>query len=470
MGRINLPGTHMAPFTGGLAKQFLQNLFITRGGGMNKSLAILAEQFDHLLRTSPEIFSDLQPSVLPNVRTSWLIFKTKFQEYKWYWNHDSSTYILTVKRISLNKISSSELLIMHYMKKKPGRVLWDVSLHLRVENGIIQQHKSHSIISPNLPLSLGVGINGTPEANFILRQDMTLYILLHGISIGQCVHFDEEHGNPLFIVITIMSTQKTLIIQGLEFLLNLGCDIEYRNELGMTPLLYMLHHAPGNNLQVLRFFISRGVNLMAVDNQGRGVLQALFLGFVNNDDLLILLQLGIVNRQLFKYMFERLGIEDMLVELIQAGCDPIGVDRAGMTPTQHLPSNEIFQEAWLSALKRVGYQLAIRCASCQAKSSNLPDFNIGEYTQIPQTPWYIKITRPITLLDECLLNCNHFVSIHGPFDWNSDNDSVSTEDENTDVPTPLCQQGTAVDPTDDQNVIALEDEWTTWFNEDAMDL
>lgn len=113
---------------------------------------------------------------------------------------------------------------------------------------------------------------------FDANVDMTRLALNHGCDIEDKVSFNRSYANALFHVTFWDWSQAhpTLPIETLQFLLNIGYDIEQQSANGLTPLLFAATQQLPHIVKCLRLFIGRGANPHATDPEGRGVLHCAF--------------------------------------------------------------------------------------------------------------------------------------------------------------------------------------------------
>jgi hypothetical protein len=117
-----------------------------------------------------------------------------------------------------------------------------------------------------------------------------------------------------------------------QYWLDIGLDIEGRDEHGLTPLLYAAGRGPPAYLSLL---VRYGANVHAVDESGRGALHQV---------------LGVLD--MFFVPDGSMHDVSSLVLLLKAGCGPNVTDHSGRTPTQHVKEGSATWKAWMAALNQ----------------------------------------------------------------------------------------------------------------------
>lgn len=104
------------------------------------------------------------------------------------------------------------------------------------------------------------------------NMNKTRLALNHGCDIEDTVSTNSSSANALFNVACWDWSHPTIPIETLEFLLNIGYNIEQQSADGLTPLLSAATQHQPHVVKCLRLFTRRGANPHATDLKGRGVL------------------------------------------------------------------------------------------------------------------------------------------------------------------------------------------------------
>ena len=173
-----------------------------------------------------------------------------------------------------------------------------------------------------------------PEAALDARLDVESWIKLsdlvieHGTSPEDCQNFNGKLGNLLFYPVTF--DQHCMPSRTLEklfrYLIGIGSDIEARNNMGDTPLLYATQSLSKTSVRWIRVLIASGADLTANDNKGLGVFHRLFGGTVRAENQ--------ADGKSILYKFPNMykDFKAKAYILLNAGCDPFQPDLEGHMP------------------------------------------------------------------------------------------------------------------------------------------
>ena len=171
----------------------------------------------------------------------------------------------------------------------------------------------------------------------------------------------------------------------LDYLMEIGCQIDARNSLGETPFLYAIRRYEPYTRQFCVALLTRKASSKAIDHRGRGALHiALFyyIDFVINNmrdwhedewnlmktsgflGLLItynndkhaprLDKESVISFQHIEQVFERehSALYELLIFLLQAGCDTALTDNEGRLPSDYAAQHVILWNHWSLAVQR----------------------------------------------------------------------------------------------------------------------
>ena len=105
---------------------------------------------------------------------------------------------------------------------------------------------------------------------------MTEVVLAHGCDIEDTIGFSGQ-ANALFELCYHWSLDQAhtpIADIALEYLINIGYEVEKRNHRGQTPLLWTASSYQPQVIKCLRAFMRRDADLNAVDSAGRGVVHS----------------------------------------------------------------------------------------------------------------------------------------------------------------------------------------------------
>lgn len=140
-----------------------------------------------------------------------------------------------------------------------------------------------------------------------------------------------------------------IVEEALQYWLALGFNLEHRDAKGNTSLL---HAACTSNLKrnwgfkYFRLLIKYGADVHAVNDQGLGPLHLTLKSAFHR------------HRYHSKPAWGSWpnGVEEKLVALLEAGCDPNAMDHLGKTPSQYAEHNVNLLAVWTSALDKARAQ------------------------------------------------------------------------------------------------------------------
>lgn len=190
------------------------------------------------------------------------------------------------------------------------------------------------------------------DDDFARCKALTLLALEHGARVDECVHYDYQAGNLLFLPRKCVSAESLHLhecVQVIQFLLEIGSDVEHQNMLGHTPLLDAAHVATGYLSEYSNALILMGASISATDPEGCNVLH---------------LTVQVLERRSWcaqNICRSLLGprppgdIQHRLVNLLEAGCDPRAVDDNGLTPSCYICKSPISWVVWARALLEAGW-------------------------------------------------------------------------------------------------------------------
>ena len=105
---------------------------------------------------------------------------------------------------------------------------------------------------------------------------MTEVVLAYGCDIEDTVGFSAQ-ANTLFELCyhwPIDQAHTSTLDRALEYLINVGYEVEKKNHRGQTPLLWTASSYQPQVIKCLRAFMRKGADLKAVDSAGRGVVHS----------------------------------------------------------------------------------------------------------------------------------------------------------------------------------------------------
>jgi hypothetical protein len=136
---------------------------------------------------------------------------------------------------------------------------------------------------------------------------------------------------------------SAIVEDALQYWLELGFDLEHRNFEGNSSLLRTAYGSSFKFTWAFKYFrllIKYGANVHAVNEKGLGLLH------------LTLKTVSLFPLYSVKSTWVSLlsGIEEKLVVLLEAGCDPNAKDHMGRTPSQYVEHDDDLLAVWTSAL------------------------------------------------------------------------------------------------------------------------
>lgn len=197
-------------------------------------------------------------------------------------------------------------------------------------------------------------------------------------------------ANPLFLLVglSMRDAHASAAVRAIDYLYSIGWDLEEKNCLGQTPLLYAAVECSPRTVSCLRALIERGARVDARDKTGQGPLHSALsppLGLFDWIDLkCIYREEGVLDNnwalnQFFNtedrehardyvYCVDEWGdghwirnpshvlkdrVRTKLKVLLEAGCDPNDLDDNGDSPSDY--ARHGLWSQWLWALGMTGY-------------------------------------------------------------------------------------------------------------------
>lgn len=181
------------------------------------------------------------------------------------------------------------------------------------------------------------------EDDFSRCKRLTSLALDHGARIDECVHATSFYGNPLHFMVEWCDLQPQQWHQLLQYLIDLGIDLEFRNHQGQTPLLYAAGVESVSELAIPAL-LDFNADLFATDIEGDGYLLTVldYLATFLYEDT----ELDEISR------FER-----RLTILLKADPDPSATINASNTPLRFLIDNNEAWDIWTSVIEKLGWSM-----------------------------------------------------------------------------------------------------------------
>lgn len=169
-------------------------------------------------------------------------------------------------------------------------------------------------------------------------------VIQHGAYVQYCVNATEEKGNLLHLPASIFPRlfrdysyefSKVLI----RYFIDIGCDLEYRNAYGYTPLMYTVSRSGCNSTTgYISALLDSGANVHATDHEKRGCFHVSIAEyFVLKWD----------NKRSISGINE---FKSLWRTLMTAGCDPWTTDSSGKTAMDYICYDDVRAEV-LSFIK-----------------------------------------------------------------------------------------------------------------------
>ena len=169
-------------------------------------------------------------------------------------------------------------------------------------------------------------------------------VIQHGANVQYCVNATEEKGNLLHLPASMFPCRsrdysyefsKVLI----RYFIDIGCDLEYRNAYGYTPLMHAVSRNVCNSATgYISALLDNGANVHATDHEQRGCFRislARFstLAYYKNPTI-----------------DEMNALKTLWRILMRAGCDPWTTDSSGKTAMDYICHDNVRAEV-LSFIK-----------------------------------------------------------------------------------------------------------------------
>lgn len=118
---------------------------------LDPGLQPLVTEFGQVLETCPQLSASLElPRVLQSLTKElrcWGTYTSIWQQYFASWHQRGTMYTFRIKRSTLDTTSSTELIIMHFFGRNAlDRMVWDVTLIMRLEGGQLRRDRSEQSI------------------------------------------------------------------------------------------------------------------------------------------------------------------------------------------------------------------------------------------------------------------------------------------------------------------------------------
>ncbi|KAF2109379.1 hypothetical protein BDV96DRAFT_651819 [Lophiotrema nucula] len=170
----------------------------------------------------------------------------------------------------------------------------------------------------------------------------------HGATIEYCPNYDIDVGNLLHLPCAYHNIGKQLLDDIVHYFLLIGCDIEYHNAKGLTPLLRAAYTKQYKLTDYLSVLIEYGANIFATDSRGRGALHIVVLGSYavekKDEDRTSPCKFSTIDEVLEE-------LQRRLVVLMMAGCSPSAIDQHGCT-AEDLIQDDSMRIVWNSAIEQ----------------------------------------------------------------------------------------------------------------------
>ena len=118
-----------------------------------------------------------------------------------------------------------------------------------------------------------------PLEDFDQCAQMTHAALSRGCDIEDAVSYNAHRANALFEVNESFSTNSVATMRALEYLIEIGYDLEKQDDVeGLTPLLHAVVAYRPQAIKCIKTYIERGANIHVRKLKGRGALHCALIG------------------------------------------------------------------------------------------------------------------------------------------------------------------------------------------------
>lgn len=181
--------------------------------------------------------------------------------------------------------------------------------------------------------------------------DLTRMLRRPGTRTELCLQHPQDDANLLFIAADSRLEDIMHLEDILALLIDIASDLEIRDSDELTTLLYAAKSDWPGSLPCLNFLVHHDADVFAVDKRGCGALHILISSLEELYEHWSHMgkKGGCCDEQ---SMISPAFVEDKLVVLLDAGCDPVALDYMGRTPAEYLGGDERGWTIWLSALTR----------------------------------------------------------------------------------------------------------------------
>lgn len=169
-------------------------------------------------------------------------------------------------------------------------------------------------------------------------------VIQYGAYVPYCVNATCDKGNLLHLPASMFSClfgdhsyefSKILI----RYFIDIGCDLEYRNAYGYTPLMHAVSRNVWNSARgYISALLDNGANVHATDHEQRGCFRISIAGFST---------LACYNNPTIDEMN---ALKTLWRILMKAGCDPWTTDSSGKTAMDYICHDNVRAEV-LSFIK-----------------------------------------------------------------------------------------------------------------------
>lgn len=193
------------------------------------------------------------------------------------------------------------------------------------------------------------------DNDFATCKEMTLLALDNGARVKECVHSDDYLGNLIHLTSELYLWQHSnelrlhVCTRLVRFFLEIGADMEFRNQRGLTPLLLVVYLRPSSSFGCLEALLSQGADACAADIEGRNALHLIL-------NRLVLDRIKPTHRRFLKRCHEPDPVKIELASFLREGCNPLAVDCRGHTPSFYAHHNDVAWVTWFRVLYEAGWE------------------------------------------------------------------------------------------------------------------
>ena len=142
---------------------------------------------------------------------------------------------------------------------------------------------------------------------------MTDAALQHGCDIEDAPSYMPQMANALFEIVRwcpLNEPHLSVPEQAINYLLNVGYDLERRNFEGLTPLLHAANNYQPQVIQCLNTYVKRGADVSAIDASGRGALHLALAAPHCFDDWKTLRLMDCITSNVLSYYYVPMSVLD----------------------------------------------------------------------------------------------------------------------------------------------------------------